>query len=138
MTTESGPGGASRPNIVFVITDQQRFDTINALGHDHVDTPNLDRLVREGTSFTRTYVSAPSCSPSRSSLFTGLYPHSLGVLRNEDLWQHSWVERLADSGYRCVNVGKMHTHPWETSLGFHERTVVENKDRYSPQRALLP
>ncbi|WP_152361451.1 sulfatase family protein [Microlunatus speluncae] len=123
---------AERPNIVFIITDQQRFDTINALGHDHVDTPNLDRLVREGTSFTRTYVSAPSCSPSRSSLFTGLYPHSLGVLRNEDLWQHSWVERLADSGYRCVNVGKMHTHPWETSLGFHERTVVENKDRYHP------
>lgn len=121
-----------RPNIVFVITDQQRFDTINALGFDHVDTPNLDRLVREGTTFTRTYVSAPSCSPSRASLFTGLYPHSLGVLRNEELWRHSWVEALARSGYRCVNVGKMHTHPWETPLGFHERTVVENKDRDHP------
>ncbi|GAB3755549.1 sulfatase family protein [Microlunatus parietis] len=124
--------GRTRPNVVFVITDQQRFDTINALGHDHVDTPNLDRLVREGTSFTRTYVSAPSCAPSRSSLFTGLYPHSFGVLRNEEVWRHSWVERLADSGYRCVNVGKMHTHPWETPLGFHERTVVENKDRFHP------
>lgn len=124
--------GPTRPNVVFVITDQQRFDTINALGHDHVDTPNLDRLVREGTSFTRTYVSAPSCAPSRSSLFTGLYPHSFGVLRNEEVWRHSWVERLADSGYRCVNVGKMHTHPWETPLGFHERTVVENKDRFHP------
>lgn len=122
----------SRPNIVFVITDQQRFDTIAALGHDHVDTPNLDRLVREGTTFTHTYVTAPSCSPSRSSLFTGVYPHSLGVLRNEELWRHSWVERLADAGYHCVNVGKMHTHPWETPLGFHERTVVENKDRDHP------
>ncbi|MFC7624679.1 sulfatase [Microlunatus sp. GCM10028923] len=127
--TGSGP---TRPNVVFIITDQQRFDTINALGHDHVDTPNLDRLVREGTSFARTYVSAPSCAPSRSSLFTGLYPHTFGVLRNEEVWRHSWVERLADSGYRCVNVGKMHTHPWETSLGFHERTVVENKDRFHP------
>ncbi|MBB5156592.1 sulfatase family protein [Saccharopolyspora phatthalungensis] len=122
----------SRPNIVLVITDQQRFDTIAALGHDHVDTPNLDRLVREGTAFTHTYVSAPSCSPSRASLFTGVYPHSLGVLRNEELWRHSWVETLADSGYHCVNVGKMHTHPWETPLGFHERTVVENKDRDHP------
>lgn len=132
MTTAVDQDQQPRPNIVFVITDQQRFDTIAAHGHDHVDTPNLDRLVREGTSFLNTYVSAPSCSPSRSSLFTGLYPHSLGVLRNEDLWRHSWVERLADSGYHCVNVGKMHTHPWETPLGFHERTVVENKDRDHP------
>ncbi|SDS62636.1 sulfatase family protein [Microlunatus soli] len=129
---QSAATADQRPNIVFVITDQQRFDTIAALGADHVDTPNLDRLVAEGTAFTRAYVSAPSCSPSRSSLFTGLYPHSLGVLRNEDLWRHSWVERLSDSGYHCVNVGKMHTHPWETPLGFHERTVVENKDRFHP------
>ncbi|TNC27752.1 sulfatase family protein [Amycolatopsis alkalitolerans] len=121
-----------RPNIVFVITDQQRYDTIAALGHGHVDTPNLDRLVAEGTTFTHTYVSAPSCSPSRASLFTGLYPHSLGVLRNEETWRHSWVESLAASGYHCVNVGKMHTHPWETAMGFHERTVVENKDRDHP------
>lgn len=121
-----------RPNIVFVITDQQRYDTIAALGYDHVDTPHLDRLVREGTTFTQTYVTAPSCSPSRASLFTGVYPHTSGVLRNEALWRHSWVERLAESGYHCVNVGKMHTHPWETPLGFHERTVVENKDRDHP------
>ncbi len=129
----SHPGADERPpNIVFIITDQQRFDTIAALGYDHVDTPNLDRLVNEGTTFTRTYVSAPSCSPSRSSLFTGVYPHTLGVLRNEDLWQHSWVELLAEAGYRCTNVGKMHTAPWESPIGFHDRTVVENKDRDHP------
>ncbi|MEQ4210221.1 sulfatase-like hydrolase/transferase [Actinopolymorpha sp. B9G3] len=125
--------GTARPNIVFIITDQQRFDTIDALGHEHVSTPHLDRLVREGTAFTQTYVTAPSCSPSRASLFTGVYPHNLGVLRNEEVWTHSWVERLAAAGYHCVNVGKMHTHPWETPLGFHERTVVENKDRDHPK-----
>jgi arylsulfatase len=125
-------GTGTRPNIVFVITDQQRYDTIAALGYDHVDTPHLDRLVREGTAFTQAYVTAPSCSPSRASLFTGVYAHTSGVLRNEALWRHSWVERLADAGYHCVNVGKMHTHPWETPLGFHERTVVENKDRDHP------
>ena len=123
---------AERPNVVLVITDQQRFDTIAALGAPAVDTPTLDRLVAEGTAFTRTYVTAPSCSPSRASLFTGVYPHTVGVLRNETLWRHSWVESLAEAGYRCVNVGKMHTHPWETPLGFHERTVVENKDRAHP------
>ncbi|ANY09582.1 sulfatase family protein [Pseudonocardia sp. HH130630-07] len=118
------------PNIVLIITDQQRFDTIGALGHGHALTPTLDRLVDEGTTFTRTYVTSPSCAPSRASLFTGMYPHSTGVLRNEDPWHHSWVEQLAGTGYRCVNVGKMHTYPYETSAGFHERHVVENKDRF--------
>ncbi|SDD85067.1 sulfatase family protein [Auraticoccus monumenti] len=122
-----------RPNIVFVITDQQRFDTIAALGHDHVDTPNLDRLVAEGAALTRTYVTSPSCAPSRASLFSGLFPHTTGVLRNDEPWHHSWVERLGEAGYHCVNVGKMHTYPYEASVGFHERHVVENKDRDTPR-----
>jgi len=63
-------------------------------------------------------------------LFTGYYPHTTGILKNADRWRHSWVELLAGAGYYCVNVGKMHTFPFETDLGFHERYVVENKDRY--------
>lgn len=121
-----------RPNFVLVITDQQRFDSINALGHNHVDTPNLDRLVAEGVAMTNAYVASPSCAPSRASLFTGLYPHTSGVLRNEDRWSHSWVEDLAAAGYRCASVGKMHTYPYESPVGFHERHVVENKDRDHP------
>ena len=126
--------GADHPNIVFIHTDQQRFDTIAALGFDYMDTPNLDRLVEEGVAFTRSFVSAPSCAPSRASIFTGYFPHTTGVLENMDVWTHSWVEQLADVGYHCVNVGKMHTMPWETPLGFHERYVVENKDRYRGDR----
>ena len=123
------------PNIVFVITDQQRYDTIAALGFDYMDTPNLDRLVREGVSFERCYVTAASCAPARASLFTGYYPHTTGILRNADLWRRSWISRLADeAGYRCVNVGKMHSYPYGTPLGFHERYVVENKDRYLEER----
>jgi arylsulfatase len=124
---------SDRPNFVFVVTDQQRFDTIAALGNDHAITPHLDRLVEEGVTFTRTYVTSPSCAPSRASLFTGLYPHNNGVLRNDDPWSHSWVELLNDAGYRCASVGKMHTYPYETPVGFHERHVVENKDRSNPQ-----
>ena len=119
-----------QPNIIFVITDQQRFDTINALGFPHVDTPNMDRLVREGVTFTNCYVTAPSCASSRASLFTGYYPHTTGILKNADTWRHSWVELMADAGYHCVNVGKMHTWPYNAPAGFHERYVVENKDRY--------
>ena len=122
----------SRPNIILIITDQQRYDTIGALGQPHMRTPTLDRLVAEGTAFTHAFVTAPSCAPSRASLFTGYYPHTTGVLKNEDEWRHSWVESLAATGYHCVNIGKMHTYPYETPLGFHERHVVENKDRYYP------
>ena len=121
-----------RPNIVFVITDQQRFDTIAATGHPHMVTPQLDRLVREGVCFNRMFVTSPSCAPSRASIFTGLYPHTHGVLRNDEVWRWTWVQPLAASGYRCVNVGKMHTHPFEQSFGFHERHVTENKDRAHP------
>jgi arylsulfatase len=119
-----------RPNIIFIITDQQRFDTIRAHGYEYMDTPNLDRLVQEGISFDQCYITAASCAPARASLFKGYYPHTTGILKNADQWRRSWVELLNDSGYHCTNIGKMHTWPFETEAGFDERYVVENKDRY--------
>ena len=119
-----------RPNIIFIITDQQRFDTIAALGYPHLETPNLDRLVSEGISFSQCHVTAASCAPARASLFKGYYPHTTGILKNADRWRRSWIQLLNDAGYFCTNIGKMHTWPYQTELGFHERFVVENKDRY--------
>jgi arylsulfatase A-like enzyme len=118
------------PNIILIITDQQRFDTIAALGASYARTPHLDRLAREGIAFTGCFVAGASCAPSRASLFSGCYPHTAGVMRNADPWRACWVEDLARAGYHCVNVGKMHTYPFEAPMGFHERYVVENKDRY--------
>ena len=123
---------SNRPNIIFIITDQQRYDTIAALGADHMITPNLDRLAARGTSFENMYITSPSCAPSRASLFTGTHPHTNGVFRNDGPWQYCWVKDLAETGYRTVNVGKMHTMPIEGSFGFHERQVTENKDRDHP------
>jgi arylsulfatase A-like enzyme len=97
-----------------------------------METPSLDRLATEGTTFTHCYAAGASCVPSRASLFTGYYPHTVGITRNGDLWRHTWVEKLAQSGYHCVNIGKMHTEPMDTPAGFHERYVVENKERYLP------
>lgn len=119
-----------RKHIFLIITDQQRFDTIAALGFGHMHTPTMDRLVREGTSFDNCFVTAPSCVPSRASLFNGYWPHATGVLRNGLHWQRTWVGSLAQQGYHCVNVGKMHTIPYDAKAGFHERFVCENKDRY--------
>lgn len=120
----------TQPNIIFIITDQQRYDTIASLGFPHMDTPHLDRLVNEGTHFQQCHVTAASCAPARASLFKGYFPHTTGILRNADTWRRSWIEQLNDAGYHCTNIGKMHTWPFETELGFHERYVVENKDRY--------
>lgn len=120
----------TQPNVIFIITDQQRYDTIAALGFPHLETPNLDRLVREGVSFRQCHVTAASCAAARASLFKGYYPHTTGILRNADRWRRSWIERLNEAGYHCTNIGKMHSWPFETELGFHERYVVENKDRY--------
>lgn len=122
----------TKPNIIFIITDQQRYDTVAALGFDHVDTPVLDTLAHEGTAFTQCHVAGASCVPSRGALFTGYYPHTTGILRNGDLWRHTWLERFADAGYYTVNIGKMHTEPMATPAGFHERFNVENKERYRP------
>jgi arylsulfatase A-like enzyme len=90
--------------------------------------------VREGVAFEECHITAPLCVPARASLFTGLYPHTTGVFNNADAWRHSWVERLAEAGYHCVNIGKMHTIPLDTPLGFHQRYVVENKDRFLADR----
>ena len=123
---------SKRPNIVFILTDQQRYDTIAELGFEHMITPNLDRLVKRGTSFDNMYITAPSCAPSRASLFSGVYPHTSGVFRNDEPWNYCWVKDLAVAGYHTCNVGKMHTMPVEGAFGFHERHVVENKDRDHP------
>jgi len=118
-----------KPNIILIITDQQRADTVNALGAHWMHTPNLDRLVREGFAFTNCFVTSPVCVASRASLFTGKYPHAAGVFKNFQPWRPTWVQSLADVGYHCVNIGKMHINPYDDPGGFHQRFVVENKDR---------
>ena len=66
-----------RPNILWICTDQQRYDTIGALGNEHIRTPNIDRLVSEGTAFTHSFCQSPICTPSRASFLTGMYPSSV-------------------------------------------------------------
>ncbi len=102
----------NKPNILWICTDQQRFDTIEALGNEHIRTPHLNALVQQGVSFTRTYCQSPICTPSRASFLTGLYPSSIHVTRNGNDYfprdQDLISKRLADDGYRCGLVGKLH------------------------------
>jgi arylsulfatase A-like enzyme len=119
----------SQPNIILIMTDQQRADSIGALGAPWMHTPNLDRLAREGTAFAECFVTSPVCVASRASLFTGKYPHGCQVFSNFQPWEPSWVGTLAKQGYHCVSIGKMHINPYDAAGGFHQRFVVENKDR---------
>ena len=103
-----------RPNILWYCTDQQRFDTIAALGNPHIRTPNLDRFVAEGTAFTHAYCQSPICTPSRASFLTGMYPSRVHNPRNGNGWVHREVaanlvtRQLAEAGYDGGLVGKLH------------------------------
>ena len=102
-----------RPNILWYTADQQRFDTIRALGNPHVVTPTLDEMVAEGTAFTHAYCQSPICTPSRSSFMTGLYPSRVHNCRNGNESFPADApqlisKRIAEAGYDCGMVGKFH------------------------------
>lgn len=103
---------AKAPNILWICTDQQRYDTIGALGYPAVSTPNIDRLVAEGVAFTHAYCQSPICTPSRASFLTGQYPSRVHLTRNGNDYfppEARLVTRtLADEGYDCALIGKLH------------------------------
>ena len=101
-----------QPNILWICADQQRYDTIAALGYPQLSTPCLDQLVGEGVAFERAYCQAPICTPSRASFLTGMYPSSIRVNRNGNPTFPDFPplisKRLAEAGYTCGLIGKLH------------------------------
>src|SRR5262245_32244245 len=100
-----------RPNIIPLIADDMAGDDCGAYGHKTVRTPNIDKLAREGMRFDRAFLTASSCSPSRSSMITGRYPHNTGA--QELHWplppnQITFVELLKNAGYWTAAAGKWH------------------------------
>jgi arylsulfatase len=99
------------PNILFICTDQQRYDAAGCYGNQHIQTPTIDRLAEEGVLFEHCYVQSPVCAPSRASLLTGRYVHAHGLYANGvALPEHEQLfsRRLADAGYDCGLIGKLH------------------------------
>ncbi len=100
-----------RPNILLLMTDQQRFDSLGCYGVPFAHTPNLNRLARDGAVFERCYVNNPICTPSRASMMTGKHLPGHGVYRLYDNLPHDEVlftERLQQAGYTTALFGKLH------------------------------
>jgi arylsulfatase A-like enzyme len=105
-------GDSRRPNVLFVLMDDMRWDLMGCAGHPVVRTPSLDRLAQEGARFTNAFVCLSLCSPSRASFLTGLYPHVHGVLGNRTPLDFSrlvtFPQRFQRAGYRTAMFGKWH------------------------------
>ncbi|NMC21644.1 MAG: sulfatase [Thermogutta sp.] len=106
-----GPNADDRPSVVYVVTDDQRWDAMSCAGHPFLKTPNMDRLAAEGARFANAFVTTSLCSPSRASSLSGLYAHSHGVINNfTDFPQEipSLQGRLRAAGYETAYIGKWH------------------------------
>lgn len=120
---KSSPAAAARPDILILMPDQMRGDCLSILGHPVVQTPNLDKLAREGALFRRGYSTCPSCIPARASLLTGLYPQTSGVVgfKARPITAPTMPKILADAGYTTILVGRyMHQVPAEDFYGFQK------------------
>lgn len=113
---------AERPNILLLVSDDQRRDTIGALGNSRIATPHLDQLAREGVVFRRATCGNPLCVPSRAELLSGLTSfrngfYSEGQLRKNVLL---WPQVMRDAGYHTWYVGKWHTRGRPSTCGYEE------------------
>lgn len=102
---------ARPPNIIVIVTDDQRWDMLGAGGNELIATPHMDRLAREGVLFENHFVTTSLCAPSRTSIFSGLYAschgtHDFATAMSGELHERSYPGRLRDAGYRTGFVGK--------------------------------
>jgi len=132
-----------RPNLILITTDQQRWDTIAALGAQGVLTPHLDWLVRTGVSFTDATTDCPICGPARSTIMTGQHAWRHGEVNNRN--QPSPMAGLptlpgllAESGYQTRATGKMHFHPVRAHYGFQHMEILPDYYRWIRQQPGVP
>jgi len=117
-------------NILFLLTDQQRFDTLGLL-NPHIKTPNLDRLARSGITFTRAFAPSPVCLPCRASLMAGQYPSTHGATHNHAQLSQSHLPTMATpfrrAGYHTHIIGKSHLAPCHDPTSFESAPHIHNR-----------
>ncbi|MBL8173937.1 MAG: sulfatase [Bryobacterales bacterium] len=127
---------AARPNVVYIITDDQRWDLLSLRGHAYLRTPNMDRIGREGITFVNAFVTTSLCSPSRATYLTGRYAHQHMVRYNRvsdtfDRDEVLWPQLLKKAGYSTGYVGKWHIgNNASPRQGFDYWAVLPGQGRY--------
>lgn len=107
------PTSNRAPNIIVILVDDLRWDELGVTGHPFVETPNIDRLAREGALFSNAFHAVPLCSPNRASILTGQYPSRHGIIDNVARSRAShrlttFPQALQQRGYAPAYVGKWH------------------------------
>lgn len=129
----------TRPNILLITTDQQRFDTIAALGNQEIFTPHLDWLVDEGVAYTRAYSDCPICVPARCTIMSGKHGFNLGITGNSGM-EKGMKDRptlpglLTAAGYQTRAQGKMHFTPMRCNYGFEHMELQLEYYRFIQRR----
>lgn len=129
----------ARPNIVFIITDDHTWQAISAYGGKTAQTPNIDRIAREGAVFDNCLVTNSICGPSRATLLTGQYSHTNGYRLNEKVFDNrQWVfpEAMQQNGYQTAWVGKLHLG--SLPRGFDYLRVLPGHGDYYNSRFVSP
>ena len=120
---------SKRPNILVLFTDQQRRDTIHALGNERIITPALDEIAKEAVVFDQCFTPAPVCVPARFSMYSGQYPNRCGCCNNNVSFAYSgegFYSEFTRQGYQTCSVGKMHhTKDLYGPMGFQKRYMQE-------------
>src|SRR5215475_11259606 len=137
-----------KPNLILFLPDQQRADTLACYGGVKVHAPNLNKLASESVVFERTYVTHPVCTPSRSSLMTGTWPHINGCTRNSvplDRRFRVFPELMQDQDYRTAYIGKWHLgedgpagrgfQQWISTDDHRDYTNFLNSNRIAPDKS---
>lgn len=142
ISSKIGAQNHIQPNIILIMTDQQRADCVGIMGNPYIKTPNTDALARDGALFMNGYSSLPSSTPARASLLTGNSPWKhgmLGYFKVAPKYPNEMPQMMKEAGYFTFGIGKMHWTPQRNLHGFHgtfldESGRVESEDFVSDYR----
>ncbi len=135
VVSTMGAEAGEKKNLLFIMTDQQRYDALSIAGNTVLETPNLDALARQGAWFRNAYTPCAVCAPARSSILTGHTVENTGMRRNDYAYYYdetevmampTFDEILSSQGYTCEYYGKWHSLSSHTTVYTNPKQAAKN------------